>query len=123
MKNQIIELKDIKCPSPEVQCAFNHLLTVNKLGSPGTLKTAQVAGTSIIDYSAKVWIFTSGTGTITLPTPAAINQYVTFTIINNTGADRTISSFTNYAGSATTTITSNTKITVQSDGSAYFQVG
>ncbi len=79
------------------------LSTFDITGTAGmTIKSGQVAGTNNPDNTASVWLYTSGTGTITLPaaTDCANRIYI---IVNQTGATVNISSYNNLAGTAQTT--------------------
>jgi trimeric autotransporter adhesin len=79
------------------------LSTLDITGTAGmTIKSGQVAGTDNPDNTASVWLYTSGTGTITLPaaTDCANRIYI---IVNQTGATVNISSYNNLAGTAQTT--------------------
>ena len=85
------------------------------------VKGSQTAGTNNPDNTAGIWVYSTGTGTITLPTASGCpnRQYV---IVNQTGATRTISSYTNLAGTAQTTIATATSITIVSNGSIWLRI-
>ncbi len=86
-----------------------------------TVKTAQAAGTNNPDNTAAVWIYSSGTGTITLPGAATCSgrRYV---IVNQTGAAVTTSSYINLATAAVTTLANNASVEVISDGTNWRQI-
>jgi trimeric autotransporter adhesin len=98
------------------------LSTLDVTGSLGmTVKNSQVAGTNNPDNTASIWLYTSGTGTITLPTAASSARRM-YVIVNKTGATLNISSYTNLTGAATTTFATATSITILSDGTNWMQI-
>jgi trimeric autotransporter adhesin len=97
------------------------LSTFDITGTAGmTIKSGQVAGTDNPDNTASVWLYTSGTGTITLPaaTDWANRIYI---IVNQTGATINISSYNNLAGTAQTTQATGSMMIV-SNGTDWLQV-
>lgn len=86
-----------------------------------TVKSGQVAGTDNPDITASVWLYTSGTGTITLPAATDCANRI-FNIVNQTGATVNISSYNNLAGTAQTTQLSGTSMTIVSNGTAWLQI-
>lgn len=101
-------------------------LTVNgSLNAAGALglkvKTAQVAGTNNPDATGGIWLYASGTGTITLPAAASSTDRI-FIIMNNTGAGRTISSYRDLTNTAQTSVANNTSLWIVSDGTNWRQI-
>ncbi|MBK7149232.1 MAG: hypothetical protein IPH78_10535 [Bacteroidetes bacterium] len=86
-----------------------------------TVKTAQVAGTNNPDNTAAVWIYSSGTGTITLPGAGTCSgrRYV---IVNQTGASVTTSAYINLATASVTALANNSSIEVISDATNWRQI-
>jgi hypothetical protein len=84
------------------------------------VKTAQVAGTNDPDGTGEVWFYSSGTGTISFPAAGTCNNRM-YTIINQTGATRTTSSYKDLTGTAQTTLANSTSISVISDGTNWLQ--
>jgi hypothetical protein len=98
------------------------LSTLDITGTAGmTVKSGQVAGANNPDNTASVWLYTSGTGTITLPAAADCANRI-YNIVNQTGATVNISSYNNLAGAAQTTQTAGTSIMVVSNGTAWLQI-
>ncbi len=85
------------------------------------VKTAQVAGTNNPDNTGEIWLYTSGSGAITLPAAATCPNRM-YVILNNTGAVRTISSYKDLALTAQTTINNNTSLWIVSDGANWQQI-
>ena len=85
------------------------------------VKTGQVAGTNTPDNTASIWIYSSGTGTISFPAAnsCANRRYI---IVNATGANRTVSSYTNMSNVSSTALNAGTSIEVVSNGTAWFQL-
>lgn len=97
--------------------------TLNVEGTFGTsVKTGQVAGTNVVDNSASVWIFSSGTGTINLPSPSASTAGRRYTIVNSTGSARTITSFITLTGATSTSIAHGASFVLISDGTAWYRM-
>jgi hypothetical protein len=84
-------------------------------------KTPLVAGTTSPDGTAMTWRYTSGTGTITLPTASSCPDRI-YVIINQTGSTRTISQYRDLATNILTTLNSSVSLWLQSDGSEWFQI-
>lgn len=85
-----------------------------------TIKSGQVAGTNNPDNTASVWLYTSGTGTITLPAATDCANRI-YTIVNQTGATVNISSYNNLAGTAQTTQTTGSMMIV-SNGTNWLRI-
>jgi hypothetical protein len=85
------------------------------------LKVSQAAGTNNPDGTAYTWIYSSGTGTITLPTASTCANRG-YRIVNNTGATRNTSSYIAFGGGGGSTINNASSIEVVSDGSSWYQV-
>jgi hypothetical protein len=113
--------------SPLIYGDFSsNAMTVNgTLSVEGALglnvKTTQVAGTNNPDASGGVWFYSSGTGTITLPSASSVADRV-YIILNNTGASRTISSYLDLSNTAQTFIANNTSLWIISDGTSWRQI-
>lgn len=67
-------------------------------------------------------IITGGTPAVTLPAAGATNTRRVYVIVNQTGAARTISTYKDFAGANATTITANSSITIQSDGTNWYRI-
>lgn len=90
-------------------------------GFATTVKTAQAAGTNNPDNTAAVWVYSSGTGTITLPAAGTCSgrRYV---ILNQTGGARTTSTYIDITTASVTSVANNTSIEVISDGTNWRQI-
>lgn len=98
------------------------LSTLDITGTAGmTIKSDQVAGTNDPDNTASVWMYTSGTGTITLPAATDCANRI-YNIVNQTGATVNISSYNNLAGTAQTTQPAGTSMMIVSNGTAWLQI-
>lgn len=98
------------------------LSTLDVTGTAGmTVKSGQVAGANNPDNTASIWLYTSGTGAITLPAAADCANRI-YTIVNRTGATVNISSYNNLAGTAQTTRPTGTSMMIVSNGTAWLQV-
>lgn len=96
--------------------------TLDVTGAVGmTIKTGQVAGTNHPDNSASFWIYSTGSGTITLPAASTCANRL-YEILNSTGAVINISSFENLTGSAQTSLSTGASITIVSDGTNWMQI-
>lgn len=86
-----------------------------------TVKTAQIAGTNNPDVTGAVWIYSSGSGTITLPTASTCSgrRYV---ILNQTGGACTTSTYIDITTASVTSLANNTSIEVISDGTNWRQI-
>jgi len=84
-------------------------------------KTPLVAGTTNPDATAMVWRYTSGSGTITLPTASTCEGRI-IVIINQTGTSRTISSYRDLTTTPQTSLGSSVALWVMSDGSEWWQI-
>jgi trimeric autotransporter adhesin len=90
-------------------------------GALATKISTQAGSTTVtLDNTAAVWYFT-GTAAVTLPAASscANRRYV---LVNRSAAARTISSYTDLAGTAATTIASNSGIELISDGTNWLQI-
>lgn len=97
------------------------LSTLDVNGSIGMkVKSGQDAGTNDPDNTASIWLYSTGTGTITLPSAASCPNRM-YIIVNQTGSTVNISSFNNMAGASQTTLTTATSITIFSDGVNWLQ--
>lgn len=74
-----------------------------------------------LDQFESIVVLTSGTPTVTLPSASAVTNKK-YTIVNQTGTGRTISSYLDFTGSSATTITANSAITIQSDGTNWYRI-
>jgi collagen type VII alpha len=96
--------------------------TLHVTGSVATtIKSGLAAGVTNPDGTGVTWIYNSGSGTITLPTASSCTGREYY-IRNNTGASRTISAFLNLSAASTTSISNNTAIHIQSDGTNWQQI-
>lgn len=80
-----------------------------------------VAGTTNPDGTGMVWRYTTGTGTITLPSAASCTNRI-YVIINQTGTPRTISSYRDLTTTPQTSISSSVALWIMSDGSLWYQI-
>jgi len=94
--------------------------------------TLQVVGSqsnSIVDANSAITlndthytvILKASSANVTLPTPSTCTGRI-YCIKNNTGGNRTITSFKNLSNANTASIISNTVIHIQSDGSNWLQI-
>ena len=91
-------------------------------GSVATkFKTPLVAGTTNPDGTGMVWRYTSGTGTITLPAASSCTNRI-YVIINQTGTNRTISTYRDLVTNNQTSIGSSVALWIMSDGSEWWQI-
>ncbi|MFL5762498.1 MAG: beta strand repeat-containing protein [Bacteroidia bacterium] len=92
-------------------------------GSVGMkVKPGLAAGTTNPDATALAWIYSSGTGTITVPAASSCSGRM-YVIVNYTGAARTITGYTSIGGTAgTTTIANASSIWIISDGTNWYQI-
>lgn len=97
------------------------LSTLDVNGTIGIkVKSGQDAGTNDPDNTASIWLYSTGTGTITLPAAASCTNRM-YIIVNQTGSTVNISSFNNLAGASQTTLATATSITILSDGANWLQ--
>ena len=95
------------------------LLEVN--GAIGLKISTQSGSTAVtLDNTATVWYFT-GTASIILPTASTCTNRL-YRIVNRQGSSRTISSFINTSGTATTSISTNSTVEIISDGTNWLQI-
>lgn len=80
-----------------------------------------ISSSLTLDATHHTVIINSGTPVITLPSAASSTRRM-YIIVNQTGGARTISSYRNFSNGAVTTIGANTSITIQSDGSNWYQI-
>lgn len=85
-----------------------------------TVKTGLAAGGTSPDNTATVWIYSSGTGTISLTNGAVLNRR--YTIVNNTGATVNITSYVSLGGGTATTINNGNAIEVIYDGTNWYRI-
>ncbi|GAA4330844.1 hypothetical protein [Flaviaesturariibacter amylovorans] len=92
-------------------------------GSMGTrVKAGQAAGSNHPDATATIWIYGSGSGTITLPAANTCPNRI-YTIVNNIGEDRAISAYIPLGGGGSSTnIVGGTSLLLVSDGTNWYQV-
>jgi hypothetical protein len=97
----------------------NATLDVN--GSTGTAITLITGNTTLDATHATVIISAGSTPTVTLPTAASSTRRI-YIIVNQTSGARTISSYRNFSNTGTTTVPATSSITIQSDGSNWYQI-
>jgi len=85
------------------------------------LITSSGTGALTLNSAGTVYYVNSAVSTIVLPAATTCTNRV-YTIVNRSGANRTISSFTNLSGAATTSIPSNSSMDVISNGSSWLQI-
>jgi hypothetical protein len=85
------------------------------------VKAGLESGTYDPDGTAGIWIYTSGTADITLPTASSCPNR-TYTICNKTGATLPISLFYDMTNTSKTTLPSATSIIIVSDGANWQQI-
>jgi hypothetical protein len=94
-----------------------------------TLETGASFGAAITTISTNLTlteahhtvIITGGTPTITLPSPSAANRRM-YILVNYTAAARNVSTYFNLTGTITSSIPPTSSITIQSNGSSWFQI-
>jgi hypothetical protein len=97
------------------------LSTLEIVGGFGTKVSTQTGSTAVtLNNTASVWYFT-GTASVTLPTASSCTSR-RYTIINRNAAAKTITSFTNLSGIATTSIAANSSIEIISNGTNWLQI-
>lgn len=96
------------------------LSTFDVNGSAGSSITTTTSNITL-DITHSTVVLTGGTPTVTLPAASTCNRRI-YTIINNSGGSRNISSYINLGGSAVTTIANSTAITVQSNGTSWYRI-
>jgi hypothetical protein len=85
------------------------------------VKTAQEAGSDHPNHTASIWIYTLSIGDINLPAPNTCPNR-TYTIVNKTGGNLTISSYLDMTNTANTSISAASSITIVSDGTDWQQM-
>jgi len=96
--------------------------TLDVVGSVGMqVKSSQMAGANDPDNTGSIWIYNSGTGTITLPTTSTCANRM-YVIVNKTGATVNISTYNDLTDTPQTTLTTATSITIVSDGTNWQQI-
>lgn len=98
----------------------NPLSTLDNNGSTGFAITT-TSSSLTLDDSHHTVIITGGTPTITLPTASTSARRI-YVIVNQTGANRTISSYKNMNGANSTKVAANSSVALQSDGSNWYQI-
>jgi hypothetical protein len=102
---------------------------VNNTAPVSTLDVAGSTGSAITTTSSNITldathgtvIITANTPTITLPAASGCTRRI-YIIVNQTSGGRTISSYKNMAGGNSTTTASQGSITLQSDGTNWYQI-
>jgi hypothetical protein len=95
--------------------------TLDVSGSTGTAIVLITNNTTLDATHSTVIISAGSTPTITLPTAASSTRRI-YTIVNQTSGARTISSYRNFSNTGTTTIATTSSITIQSDGTNWYQI-
>ncbi|HYV92654.1 MAG TPA: kelch repeat-containing protein [Chitinophagales bacterium] len=99
------------------------ILPVSMLDVNGAMgmkvKAAQVIGTNNPDATAGIWIYSSGSGTVTLPAANTCANRM-YMLVNQTTA-ATISSYKNLSNSNSTTLSANSTLWLVSDGTNWYQ--
>ncbi len=97
----------------------NSALEINGAIAP---KFSSQSGSSAVtlDNTASVWYFT-GTASITLPAASTCTNRM-YIVVNRTAGAKTISSYTDLSGSASTSIPANNSVTLSSDGTSWLQI-
>jgi hypothetical protein len=85
------------------------------------VKSGLEAGVDNVDESASLWIYTSGTDSITLTAASNVPNRI-YTIINKTANSLTISEYKNLLNLSQTTIASGTSLWLVSDGVEWQQI-
>ncbi len=85
------------------------------------LVTSSGTGALTLNNAGTVYYVSTAVSSIALPTASTCTNRV-YTIVNRSGANRTISSFTNLSGVATTSISNNTSMDVISNGTTWLQI-
>lgn len=95
--------------------------TLHVTGTLGfNVKSNQSVATAM-DATSSVWFFTTGTGTITLPTASTVTGRI-YLVMNQTGSSKTTSSYFDLANTAQTTLANGASLWVISDGTNWRQV-
>jgi hypothetical protein len=105
------------------------LIGIGNTSPISTLDVVGSMGNSIVTTNASLTlnashytvIITGGSPTITLPA-AASNTRRVYVIVNRTNSAKTISTYQGIASNNVTTIAANTSITVQSNGTNWYQI-
>lgn len=85
------------------------------------VRASLAAGTTNPDATAMVWVYSSGTGTITLPAASGCANRI-YIILNQTGSSRTMSSYKDLGGTSQSSLANSTSITIASDGTQWLQI-
>ena len=88
-------------------------------GSNGTAITTTTTNLTL-DGSHHTVIVNGGTPAITFPAASGVPRRI-YVIVNRTASAVTVSSYNAISGSTSTSIPANSKITVQSDGTNWYQ--
>ena len=99
---------------------FSPVSTLDVVGSNGKSITT-VTGNTTLDATHHTVIITSGTPTITLPAASGVTRRE-YRLVNQTGSAVTISTYKDFAGSDATTISANSSMTFQSNGTNWYRV-
>lgn len=94
--------------------------TVEVAGSFGTAITTTATNLTL-DGSHHTVIITGGTPTITLPAASGVSRR-SYRVVNQTGSGVTVSSYLDFAGASSTTISANSAIEFQSNGTSWYRV-
>jgi hypothetical protein len=98
------------------------LSTLDINGAVGMkVKSGQNAGSNNPDNTATIWLYSTGTGTITLPAAVSYTNRM-YIIVNQSGATVNISAYTDFSGVTQTTLTTATSITITSNGTNWLRV-
>lgn len=98
----------------------NSTLEVN--GSVGQSITTTSSNITLNATHYTVILNNGSTPSVTLPAAAAGNARRMYVIVNQTNGARTISSYRDFTNSGVTTITANSSITIQSDGTNWYRI-
>jgi hypothetical protein len=94
--------------------------TLDVNGSNSSAITVTSANITL-DATNSTVILSGGTPTVTLPSAASSTRRI-YTIVNQTGAARTITTYKNFSNTNTTTVPLTASITIQSDGTNWYQI-
>ncbi len=89
-------------------------------GFATTISTQTGSGSVLLNNNASVWYFT-GTASVSLPS-ASFSRNRRYIIVNRSASARSISSYTNLAGTTSTSIPANSSIEIISNGSNWLQI-
>lgn len=118
-------------PTERMRVLSNGNIGINTNAPVSTLDVDGSTGTAIIVTSANITLdgthstvilASGGTATVTLPGAAAGNARRIYTIVNQNVATRAISTYKNFLNVNTTTVPAGSSITIQSDGTNWYQI-